>query len=247
MGRIRYPGLSLMRRVAFILALALPTLGGAALAGAAPAQACSTAVSPNDLHCYAVAVSNDTTANHGMNGFITSSCLNVTNDGNFANQEIWDTTTSGTLYWEEMGLFSGAGEDGYYSNKTWFWAENTPENGYYEVDDPDNVASAGTSIDYQVEMTYAGDRWNVYGGNSYQLLVISSDQTATLSRGQAGTEYTSYAGNDTRDEGFIDGLMRESTAGKWYVWGNAAQDNKGPGAYISGNYDTGSEEWDWSC
>src|ERR1700722_8402640 len=249
MARLRHPDRSLRtKRVAFILALTLPTLGGAVFASAAPAQACSTVLTPKNLHCYAVAVSNDTTTNHGMGGDITSSCLNVSNDGNFASQEIWDANSSGTRYWEEVGLNGGADYSGVYEpNKTWFWAEKTPANGYSEIDDPENVAVAGTNIAYPVEITYSDGAWLTYGGNSEQLLVASGDQTAALDNGQAGTEYTSYHGDDTRDEGFIDDLVRESTAGTWYAWGNAATTNTGPGHYITGSYAAVSEEWDWSC
>ncbi len=248
MLRQRYRGTTLWaRRVAFMLALSLSAMGIVFVASAAPAQACSWTVSPN-MHCYAEAVANDTTTNYGMAANIESSCLHVTNDGNSATQEIWDVS-SGTNYWEELGILSGIGygTNSYYSNKTWFWAENTSDDGYTEMDDPQGVASAGTNIYYPVELTYSGGDWLAYGGNSEELLVESADQEATLIQGIAGTEYTSYGGNDTRDAGNIDALARESTAGNWYTWGNATQENFGPNYYIIGSYGSAAEEWDWSC
>jgi hypothetical protein len=228
----------LARRTAIILALALPALGWLITAGAVPAQACNTT-----SHCYAAAISNDTTANHGMYGNITSSCLYNSNDGNFVTQEIWDTS-SGATDWDEVGLIGGTFDGTYYSVKTWFYAYQEPGEPF-TLHAP-NTAAAGTNISYAAEVIYLGsNEWAVYAGNNYTEIGTITGQSATLDNGIAGTEYTSYAGADLRDSGVINNLERESTGNIWYPWGKASQAPET--GYFYGSYSNAEESWDWSC
>jgi hypothetical protein len=212
-------------------------MGWIVAAGALPAQACSLS-----SHCHAVALQNNMATNHGMFGIVNAACLHNDNDGNFANQEMWDASSDGNS-WEEVGLKSGTAFDGtYYSNKTWFWADARPGQVYAEHEP--NVASGSTNTGYQIEITSAGtNTYSIYGGNSFTLIGTSRNQTAVLVSGQAGTEYTS-AGADLRDAGNVSTLERESTGNVFATWGSATQDNTG---YITGSYGSAKESWSFSC
>ncbi len=207
-----------------------------------PAQACSL-----DDHCYARADADDIADNHGITGVLSASCLYNTDDGNFVTNEIWDGNTS-PLAWEEVGITSGVGTNGiYYSDKTWFWADYRPDNGYDEHIES-GLSPAGSDEPYEVAALHeASDEWSLWGGNSYQKIGTSTGQTAALNQGFAGTEYTSYAGQDIRDAGYIYDLERESTAGDYYDWGAAYQDPYS--GYITGSYNQAEteESWSWNC
>jgi hypothetical protein len=193
-------------RTVMLLAIGMPSAVGLVLAGsAAPALACNTSA-----HCYAEAVDADGQTNYGVQAQIDSTCLHVTDDGNFANQEIWDADSTDS-YWEEVGITSGS-LGTYTADKTWFWADSRP-NGGYNAHFP-SVDPASSNVNYTVLITYDGDeQWSIWGGNSYTLLGASTGQSATISQPIAGTEYTSYAGSDTQDAGNVNSLTRIATNG----------------------------------
>jgi hypothetical protein len=212
-------------------------------AGAAPdAMACSNT---SGDHCYAVAIANDVAANHGMFGYVYATCLYMPDNGDFVNNEMWNVS-SGSSYWEEVGLKSGTAYSGiYYPDKTWFWADSRPGGGYHEHE-PD-IGVAGTNTSYAAESIYLGDNeWGIYGGNSFTEIGVSTSQSASLVDGEAGTEYTAGSSSGIRNIGNVAYLERESTGNDWYYWGAATQSGKGPGGYISGSYAQSNEQESWS-
>jgi hypothetical protein len=115
-----------------------------------------------------------------------------------------------------------------------------------------SLARADSDVQYPTEIDYVGgDKWDIYGGNDDAYIDQSVDQSGDLNRGLAGTEYTSYAGADMRDQGQQQLLEREGTNGIWYFWGAATQDPET--GYIAGSYDESTgpdsplESWSWNC
>jgi hypothetical protein len=125
-GRASRARVSVVRRTSVVLALALPASAWMTIAGAAPnASACSDSNSAN--HCYAEAVIS-TGTNEGIFAYLNVGCLYEPSNGNFATNEMWDTS-SGDQYWVEVGVIGGDDYNGGYDTKKWFWANNRPNGG----------------------------------------------------------------------------------------------------------------------
>jgi hypothetical protein len=233
-----------VRRTAIVLALALPAATWMITAVGVPsASACSDTNSSN--HCYAIWYNLNPNTNHGIYGVVNAHCLYEPLDGpNFVTNEIWDVASGN--YWEEVGLYSGAGTNISYGNKNWFWADKRPGDGYNEHD---SSTTANTDTNYRAKVEFQGnDTWYIYGNGNYSHFGTSRSQSATLIQGQAGTEYLDDLGIlKIRDIGQVGDLRRKSSGDTWYSWGsNAAPGDHGPGHYITSHYDSTSSTVSWS-
>jgi hypothetical protein len=230
------------KRMNVVLVLALPALAWMIIAGAAPeASACSAS-----SHCYAEATNLNSNTNHGVYGEIDVHCLYQPNNGNQARAEIWDATSSASN-WIEAGIISGVDYNGAYRNKAWVWADQRPG---YNYSEHDMSVTANTDTSYSTEIVFAGSNtWDIYGENSFVQFGTSTNNTATLVTGHAGTEYEGGSGSGIRDIGNIYNIQRESSSNVWYSWGgNAVNQDLGSGNYIAGSYLSGSHEsWSGPC
>lgn len=232
----------IVRRTIIILALALLAPAWMTIIGATPqASACDV-----NNHCYAQAQNANGNTNHGVYGEPYVHCL-YQPGGNRANNEIWDTNSSASN-WVEAGITSGVDYNGTYRNKNWFWADKRPGYNYAEHD---TSVEAGTDTAYPTEIEFAGnDTWNVYGENSFAHFGTSTNNSATIVTGIAGTEYWGGSTSGIRDIGSVYNLERKSSSNTWYSWGSNAQNfDLGTGNYINGHYDgsTAREYWSGPC
>jgi hypothetical protein len=229
-----------IRRVVAAVALTIGFSAGMVAAGGAQAFACS-----DSSHCYAYAVNGNSASNHGVFGELYVDCLYPPDvSGDFANNEIWDTTSS-RGNWVEGGIKSGVDYHGVYRNKDWFWADQRPGDSYAEHD---TSVAAATGEEWPVEITYAGtNTWDVYGEGDFTEFGTSTSDTANLVTGIGGTEYTTNASSGIRDIGNVYSLENGTTGGSWYSWGGDGSNvDQGSGNYISSSYNSGGSYESWS-
>jgi len=229
-----------IKRVVVAFALTIAASVGMVAAGGAQAFACT-----NSAHCYAEAVNTNSASNHGVFGELYVDCLYQPDvSGDFANNEIWDTTT-GNGNWVEGGIKSGVDYHGTYRNKDWFWADDRPGDAYAEHD---TSVAAGLNTQWPVEITYAGsDTWDVYGESDFTEFGVSTSNSANLTTGIGGTEYTTPSSSGIRDIGNVYSLENETTGGSWYSWGgDGTNEDLGSGNYISSSYNSGGSYESWS-
>jgi hypothetical protein len=228
---------SCVRRLAAVLALALPAATWMIVAGA---PAASASCSLNN-HCWAYAYDLNDNDNYGAYGELYVNCLYQPNDGNFVTNEVWDTD-SAFNYWEEVGIYSGANSDGGYGDRNWFWDDSRPGGGYHQHNSS-TVASLNTI--YRVEIVYAGNKtWYIYGNGNFSKFGTSVNQAAELTRAQAGTEYTAGESSGIRDQGTVYNVQRANTSYQWFNWGsNASTYYNG---YIVPNYSSSQNFVTWT-
>jgi hypothetical protein len=205
---------------------------------APPASACSTS-----SHCYAEESSSGGT-NDGAYGELDVTCLYMPNNGNFANNEIWDSNDSATD-WTEVGVKSGIGYDGDYYNKEWFWADSRPNGGGYHEHEIGQTATAGD--EYSVETIYIGDNeWAIYGGNSFtQIGTSTSNPDSSSGATLGGTEYTAAnASSGIRDVGGVYNIEWEGSNGEWHDVGSAGSGYFN--GWIGGSYNASGSYVTWS-
>jgi hypothetical protein len=146
---------SAARRIAVVLTLILGTPAGMIIAGATPqASACSLT-----NQCYAISENANTNTNYGIYGSVNAHCLYVPNNANFVTNEIWDASP-GYDNWEEVGIFSGPGNQIAYGDRNWFWADKRPGTSYAEHD---NSNQANLDTNYRVKVEFEGNNtWYIW-------------------------------------------------------------------------------------
>jgi hypothetical protein len=230
------------RRIAVVLALALPTAWviTAAAVSAPAASACDAS-----SHCVTQAQNKNTNLNFGVYGELNAHCLYQPDNGNRVTNELWDTDSSASN-WVEAGITGGRDYNGYYRDKNWFWADKRP--GYSYSEHVVN-ATANTDTSYPAEITYHGsNEWYVYGKNSFVQYGTSTNNGMQGIHVIGGTEFWGSATSGIRDQGDVYNLERESSTGQWYSWGNnGANVELGPGNYIPGNFSNSHESWTGPC
>jgi hypothetical protein len=192
-------------------------------------------------HCYAIAEASGP-ANYGGFGDLYYNCLYMPSNGNFANQEMWDTNSSAT-YWTEVGIKSGIGVSGTYYTKQWFWADSRPNGGGYHEHEVAGTAPGTTEL--PVETTYVGNNtWDIWGGNSFTQIGTSTGQPQSSSgTSQWGTEYTAGSGSGIRDIGSVYSLEWAGANGSWNNEGGLAHAAElGSGAYITPFYSSSGDD-----
>lgn len=223
-------------RAAVCLSVTVAAAIGMVAAGKAPsASACDI-----NNHCYALAQASGP-ANEGGYGQLYYNCLYMPNNGEFANQEMWDASTNAT-YWTEVGIKSGIGYYGNYYTKEWFWADSRPNGGGYNEHEIGSTAPGSTYL--PVETTYVGNNtWYIYGGNSFTQIGTSTNQPDSSSGlSEWGTEYTAGSGSGIRDIGSVYNLEWEGQNGAWNSENGLAYDaESGAGAYITPNYNASGD------
>jgi hypothetical protein len=231
------------RRVFSCLAVAVLGAGGLIAWSAPSAFACGT--DEGDA-CYAIA--NAVKADLAVYGEVYLTCNYVPNNSTFVTNEIWDGDSAGDA-WTEAGVFTGyAYNHSAYYSKTWFWADERPNEGYNEW--PVSGASPTTNTYYPVEIQWAGNNtWDIYGGNSTGMIGQSTSQPLTSSGSMdAGTEYTAPSGTGMRNVGKVGSLQYESIQDAWYSWGTLgkADADEGPGGYVTPVYSPSASQVTWN-
>jgi hypothetical protein len=228
---------SAARRIAVVLTLILGTPAGMIIAGATPqASACSLT-----SRCYAISENANTNTNYGIRGSVNAHCLYVPNNANFVTNEIWDASPSYDS-WEEVGIFSGLGDQIAYGDRNWFWEDSRPGGG---VNEHDSSVEANTDTNYRVKVEFEGnDTWYIYGNGNFSHFGTSTNQSAALNHGQAGTEYTANSGAGMRNQGRVDDLQRIDTSHTYYHWG--ANLNLRQVGYIVPDWDESSSTVYWT-
>ncbi len=161
-------------------------------------------------------------------------------NGSLVTNEVWDIDQSGQ-YWEEVGIVSGITYNGY-RDKNWFWDDSRPGGGYNQHN---SSVQAHTDTTYRVKIKFAGsDTWNIFGNGNYSQFGTSVNQSATLIRNEAGTEYSGESNSGIRNQGQVGNLTRISSTDAWFGWGS----NAVPAAdgYINASYFNSSSTVSWT-
>ncbi len=157
-------------------------------------------------HCYAIAYWFNTPRTHGSGGTLYSHCLYNANAPNyFTDQEIWQDTDNADnfQYWVEGGAQYGYNE----ATRHWFWADNRPNGGGFNIHFPSLSFSLDTN--YGIGFVYAGNNeWQVTLG-SQNVGTSTANPPSGLAL-EAGTEITT---NTTRSVGHISNLWYSNTSG----------------------------------
>jgi hypothetical protein len=234
------------RRVAIVLAMAVPTATWIISAGMAPAASAAESCDTSGGNCYAIAGGTPGGGNYGEVGSVHVNCLYVPDNGTFVNAEMWDASKD-AAYWTEVGVSSGPIAGTYY-DKQWFWADNRPNGGGYHEHAAGQTAALNQA--YTMELAWLGNNeWGVWGGNSFNRLGTSTGQPVTSSGlMEAGTEYTAPSGSGMRNVGGINSLEYRNTSNNtWYGAGSGLRPiEAGPGAYITPGYGASSSDVGWT-
>jgi len=226
-------------RIGLIVALGAATVLPTYVQRADGASAAASAAASCTLssHCYAIADWFNTPSTHGSGGTLTSHCLyNGGAPNYFTTQEIWQDTdnASNFQYWVEGGAIYGYDV----ATRHWFWADNRPNGGGFNIHFPALSFSLNTS--YGIGFTYIGNNeWDVTVGSQHVGYSTANPPSGLAL--EAGTEMTT---TDVRSVGKISNLSWTNTSGVvTNGWSGAGVHGGGP---ATASMNSSKTEVDWS-